>query len=477
MDLHLTTQSAAACQALGAAFAAAGHTLFLVGGAVRDRLLGRGESGDFDFTTSAPAADIPRISRALARACYDKSPAKGYGTHGVILKSGPEVEITPYRDWAAFATAARADQAGAPPGALTLETDLFGRDFTINAMAVDVSPDRFGALVDPCGGAADLATRRIRTPVDPARTFADDPLRLVRAVRLAAALNFSIEQQTLACARALAAAGALGRTAPERVREELFRMLTLPAPSHAITLLRDTGLLAVILPEVQALALLTPDPDTHHKDNFLHTLRVLDSVAGAGPACEDPAVRFAALVHDIGKPAARRLDNGLYSFADHDKIGAELADALCERLRFSNVQRARTVRLVRLHHRLHPYTGEWTDAAVRRAVNELGPDLDAVLALSRADITSSDPDKVAARRAALDQFENRVQGLDRAAIMNPKPPLDGLEIMRLLGLDAGGPEVGRAVQFLKDQIVTGTLDAHDADTARRMVLNREWTQA
>lgn len=476
MIIELTGEGAKICAALGRAFADAGHTLYLVGGAVRDAALGRGPGADLDFTTSAPSARIAPIVRPLARMAYDKSPAKGYGTHGVILKSGAEVEITPYRNWAAAALAQSGDAARAD----SLETDLFGRDFTVNAMAADVTPAGRGALADPCGGMADLQARVLRTPVEPQRTFADDPLRPLRAVRLAAALEFGIETHTFAHIRALAAQSPspLLLPATERIRDELFRMLELPRPARAVLLLRDAGMLGLLLPEVQALADLLPEQGAHHKDNFAHTLRVLDEVAASAPGRDDVILRFAALLHDIGKPAARTLEpGGAYSFRDHDKIGAELAEKLCVRLRFSNAQRARLVRLVRLHNRLHPYGAEWTDSAVRRAVNETGEDLDALLALSHADITSSDADKVAQRRAALEEFSRRIADLDRAALLDPQPPLDGLEIMRLLGLEQGGPEVGRAVKYLKRQIVDGTLDPQDADTARRMVQNREWEQA
>jgi poly(A) polymerase len=482
MFVELTGQGREICEALGRAFFDAGETLYLVGGAVRDLVLGRGAGADYDFTTSAAAARIPGIVRPLARFAYDKSPAKGYGTHGVILKNKVEVEITPYRDWAAVAMQQNGRRGDSPvPGpADSLDTDLFGRDFTINAMAVDISPAGFGTLVDPCGGESDLAARVLRTPVAPGRTFADDPLRPMRAVRFAAALDFTIEDRAFACIRALAAAepSPLLRPAPERIREELFHMLELPRPSRAMLLLREAGILRLVLPEVEALAGMQPEPGAHHKDNFAHTLAVLDEIAACDAGRDDVVLRFAALVHDIGKPAARRLDDHAnYSFTDHDKIGAELADKLCVRLRFSNAHRARTVRLVRLHNRLHPFGEAWTDAAVRRAVNELGEDLDAMLAFSRADITSSDMDKMAARRAALDVFAERVQGLDRAVLLDPQPPIQGQEIMALLGLQKGGPQVGRAVKYLKQQIVDGALDPQDADAARRIVQTREWDQA
>lgn len=446
------------CLELGGLFERAGNALHLVGGAVRDLLLGRGVH-DFDFTTSAPPDAIRRMVRPAAAACFDRSRAKGYGTQGVRLHNGVEVEITPYRETAAGG-----------PGPATLASDLRGRDFTVNALALDVCPSRFGAITDPCGGAADLTARILRTPAAPALTFADDPLRLLRAARFAAGMCLQIHPQTLNAIRSLAAQrpGPLETVSPERVRDELLYMMSLPQPSAPLDLLRDLGLLAVVLPEVQALAGMTPEPGTHHKNAFRHTLRVIDvAAASAGP--DDPVFIFAALLHDIGKPASRRLENGDYTFHEHEKTGAHLAAAACERLRFSNAQTARVTELVRLHHRLYHYAPDWTDSAVRRAVHELGALFDDALCLARADITTADPDKRVRVRRELDEFAARAQALDRASALDPRPPIDGIEIMRLLGLSAGGPEVGRAVQLLKDRIIDGALDPHNADAAREII--------
>ena len=450
----------AVCRELGELFHGAGETLYLVGGAVRDLALGRGGHSDLDFTTSAAPGGIDRIVRPIARASYDKSRAKGYGTRGVVLKSGPEVEITPYRD-----------AGGEAP---TLERDLCSRDFTINAMAVDLDPTGFGAVRDPCGGGADLRARLLRTPRDPEQTFLDDPLRLLRAPRFAADMCLQLDPAARDTIRRMAALpdGPLAAVSPERVREELLHMAALPRVAGAFDLMRELGLLRAVLPELQALAHMRPEPDTHHKDAFRHTLRVARAVRGHAGA--DPVLVFAALLHDIGKPDTRDFTDGAYSFNGHEKTGARLAAEVCQRLRFSKADTARVERLVLMHHRVHPYTEEWTDRAVRRAVNELGPLLDDVLALSHADITTSDPDKKARGRRTLEQFVERVQALDRDAVINPRPPIDGVEIMRLLGLDKGGPRVGRAVRWLKDQIVNGELDPQDAETARRMIRRREW---
>ena len=446
------------CVELGGLFERSRQALHLVGGAVRDLLLGRG-GHDFDFTTSAPPNAIRRIVRSTAAACFDRSRAKGYGTQGVKLHNGIEVEITPYRETVAGG-----------PGPATLASDLCGRDFTVNAMAMDVCPSQFGAITDPCGGAADLAAHILRTPAPPELSFTDDPLRLLRAARFATGLCLRIESETLNTIRALAAQRPcpLETVSPERVRDELLYMMSLPQPSSEIDLLRDLGLLAVVLPEVQALADMTPEPGTHHKNAFRHTLRVVD-VAAATAVPDDPVLVFAALLHDIGKPTSRRLENGDYTFHEHEKTGADLAAAACERLRFSNAQASRVTSLVRLHHRLYHYAPDWTDAAVRRAVHELGALFDDALLLAQADLTTADPDKRARVRRDLEEFSARAQALDRASALKPVPPIDGIEIMRLLGLSTGGPEVGRAVQLLKDRIIDGALDPKDADAAREII--------
>lgn len=459
MKPEMDGKSSAVCRRLGELFERAGHALHLVGGAVRDLALGRGIH-DFDFTTSAPPDAIRRIVRPESTACFDRSRAKGYGTQGVKLKSGLEIEITPYRETPAGGS-----------GAATLASDLRGRDFTVNAMAMDVCPSRFGAVTDPCGGAADLDARILRTPAAPAFTFADDPLRLLRAARFAAGLCLRIHPETLDEIHRLAAQRPcpLEAASTERVRDELLYMMVLPQPSGAMDLMRELGLLDVVLPEVQALADMLPDHGTHHKNAFRHTLRVVDAAAAG---TDDPVLTFAAVLHDIGKPVSRRLENGVYTFHEHEKTGADLAAAVCERLRFSKAQASRVTALVRLHHRLYHYAPDWTDAAVRRAVHELGERLDDALLLARADLTTADPGTRARVIRELDEFTARAQALDRDTVLDPRPPIDGGEIMRLLGLRSGGPAVGRAVRLLKDRIIDGSLDPDDAETARSIIRER-----
>ncbi len=447
---------------IGRLFADAGKDIYLVGGAVRDILTGRSPS-DFDFTTSAAASEIRNIIRSVSKAVFDKSRAKGYETQGILLSNDVEIEITPFRR-AIFMENTR--------GCPTLDEDLGSRDFTINALAVSLSPDDSGTVFDPFGGADDLENGVLRTPADPMSTFRDDPLRPLRAVRFCVSFGLDPDAGLVAAVRqTVNETDWLDRVAVERVREEVEKMLLDDAPSRYFALMRDWELLKVWLPEVDALAEMTPEPGTHHKDVFEHTLKVLDTAAATGP--RDAAFRFAALLHDIGKVETRRLENGEYSFHGHEKKGAEQARVVCERMRWSNVDRDHIVSVIAKHSRVAEYSNEWTDSAVRRAVHDMGRYFDELIALARADITSSDRLKVAERLASVDRFLERVDGIEREVVLNPRPPLDGYEIMQLLGVTPG-PVVGHVTNFLKDMIISGELESGDADTARRVILDREW---
>lgn len=446
----------------GRRFHGAGEKLYLVGGAVRDILAGRRPS-DFDFTTTAPAHIIRKLAGPLAKAVFDKSKAKGFDTQGVILHNGLEIEITPFR------RAVFMHDDGSPP---SFDNDLRSRDFTINAVAVSLGPDDFGAMRDPCGGAADLHSSILRTPAPPVDTFSDDPLRPLRAVRFCVSFGLEPAAGLLDAIRAvLRETTWLDNVAVERVREEFEKMLLDENPSRYFRLMNEWGLLEKWLPELAALATMQPGPDAHHKDVFEHTMKVLDSASAAGP--RDVAFRFAALLHDIGKVPARRLEAGEYSFHGHEKLGADMARGICERLRFSNEARDHTAAVIALHSRIAAYRDDWTDSAVRRAMHDMGRHFDELVALARADITSSQPEKVAERLAAVDRFLERTDGIEREAVMNPAPPLDGHEIMRLLDTPPG-PVIGRVTNFLKDMIISGELDPGDTDTARRLVLDHDW---
>jgi len=448
---------------LGQAFRHRQEKVFLVGGAVRDILLGI-EPLDLDFTTSADPGTIREAVKPLSKWIFEKSPAKGYETLGIILKNSVEIEITPFRRARGVG-----DSASPPP---TLEEDLLSRDFTINALALDISQLDAEAVIDVCGGREDLEDRRLKTPVAPMITFEDDPLRTLRAARFASLLSATPEPELVSAVIQISRdTDWMERVAPERAREEIEKILLQDKPSAGIRMLHEWGLLRHWIPELEQLSEMAPEPGTHHKDTFSHTMETLDKIAENGP--DAAAFRFAALLHDIGKPKSRTLEDGAYSFIDHEKIGAELAGDVCRRLRFSNSDTERIIAIVKLHHRISGYTPAWTDAAVRRALHDLGENYSEIISLGRSDISTSDPEKAKVNIERVDHFEERVSKLEKESIMNPVPPIDGNEVMSILDIPPG-PEVGRAVQFLKDLVVAGKLDPDDADTARRLIREKGW---
>ncbi len=458
---ELEPDDLALLRAVGKNMAACGEKIWLVGGAVRDMALG-GTPKDFDFVTTATPAGIRKALAPLSRHIYDKSPAKGFATHGIVLRDNREIEVTPLRT---------------PPDGISASTplaaDLMQRDFTINAIAASLAPDTFGHIDDPLGGMADLRAGILRTPLAPETTIKDDPLRVVRAVRFAAAFHLALGENLTSAIKITATHGRLSDTvSTERVHDELVKMLLLPRPSSAFCMMYALTLMDVWLPEVAALARLIPEDGAHHKDIFEHTMTALDKAALMGPV--SAPFMFAVLLHDIGKQTTRQLSgDGRYTFHDHDRTGAVMARSICERLRWSNDDTAHVVDIVAKHHRIHHYTSEYSDAALRRALHDIGHRYDEILTMARADITSSMPEKVAERLAAVDEFARRIEGFDRKAILDPRPPLDGNEVMRLLG-DRPGPRVGRVMNFLKDLVIAGELSPADRERAAEIVLSRVW---
>ncbi len=470
MEFKLPNDIEVVCRELGELFSRKNERLYLVGGALRDVILGVG-TNDLDFTTSAPPAAIRRLVGPVSEHLYDKSRAKGYGTQGVKLKSGVEVEITPFRRCAIPEAGEPCDSPDVVSG-ITLDEDLRSRDFTVNAMAMDAGPSGFGSIVDPCGGRADLEAGMLRTPGDPLRTFEDDPLRVLRAARFISQFGFEPAAGLAEAVRhVVAETGWLERVAMERVRLEIEKMLMAAEPSRGFRLMRGWGLMGFWLPELERLMDMEPEAGLSHKNLLEHTMLVLDRAAETGPSSIE--FRLAALLHDVGKTDARENSGEGYTFRDHDRIGGAIAEEICRRLKFSNDAVSHVADLVRKHHRLSAYEPEWTDSAVRRALNDLGSRYAEILALSRADITTSFPGKREKRMRMLDHFLGRVGKLELDQVLNPKPPINGREIMELLGTTPGR-EVGRAIDYLKKKVIDGELEPDDAETARRMVVERQW---
>jgi len=445
---------------LGELFDGAGESLALVGGPVRDAMLGRLQR-DLDFTTSARPEVTERLLSGWADAMWDMG--RAFGTIG-CRKGDWVIEITTYRSEAYDPTSRKPDVEFGN----SLTGDLGRRDFTMNAMAVTVPGRDFE---DPHGGVVDLAHRRLRTPGRPEDSFSDDPLRMMRAARFAAQLGFSVEPDVVAAMTALA--DRISIISAERVRDELVKLVCAPYPRLGLSLLVETGLAERVLPELPALAL-ERDEHHRHKDVYQHTLTVLEQaieleprLPGAGP---DFISRFAALMHDVGKPRTRKfLGDGTVTFHHHDVVGAKLTGRRMRELRFANDVTDAVTTLVELHLRFHGYgSGEWTDSAVRRYVRDAGNQLERLHVLTRADCTTRNARKAARLRRTYDELEARIERLSQQEeLASIRPDLDGQQIMGILGI-APGPQVGAAYRFLLElRMDNGPMTAAAAETALR----------
>ncbi len=426
---------------LADAFAGAGFDLAVVGGPVRDALLGR-VTHDLDFTTNARPDDILRLVKPLATAHWDIG--REFGTIGARVH-GEQVEITTYRaDAYDGVTRKPVVQFGDD-----IDGDLVRRDFTVNAMAFLVPQQR---LVDPTGGVEDLIAGLLRTPTAPEVSFGDDPLRMLRAARFSAQLGFGIEEGTLAAIAELRQT--LTIVSPERIQAELVRLLQSADPVRGIRVLVDTGLIDEFLPEVSALRL-EIDEHHHHKDVYEHSLTALEQAIALErerhpdePA--DAILRLAVLLHDIGKPRTRRLEpGGAVSFHHHDVVGSRLARKRLQALRFDKESTDAVAKLIELHLRFFGYAeGAWTDSAVRRYVRDAGDQLERLHILTRADVTTRNRRKAARLASAYDDIEQRIADLrEQEEIDAIRPELDGNDVQRILGI-APGREVGEAYRFL-----------------------------
>jgi poly(A) polymerase len=423
-------------QELGQRFAAAGHELALVGGPVRDAFLGR-TSPDLDFTTDATPDETLEVIRGWADAHWEIG--KAFGTIG-LRRAGHLIEVTTYRSDVYDRTSRKPSVTFGS----TLSADLVRRDFTVNAMAV-----RFPSLefVDEHGGLADLAARVLRTPSLPEESFADDPLRMLRAARFASQLRFTVAPDVQAAMTA--SAGSLAMVSAERIGDELTKLLMSDSPREGLTLLVDTGLAEVFLPELPALQL-EVDEHHHHKDVYQHSLTVLEQAIALEEDGPDLVLRLAALLHDIGKPATRRHEpRGRVSFHHHEVVGAKLVAKRLKALRFDKETIAAVAKLVELHLRFHGYgTGEWTDSAVRRYVTDAGPLLPRLHLLTRSDSTTRNARKAQRLARTYDELEARIETLKAAEeLAAVRPELDGNEIGEILGVPPGRV-IGDAYRFL-----------------------------
>ncbi|MGC9440136.1 CCA tRNA nucleotidyltransferase [Streptomyces sp. WG5] len=442
-------------------FQEAGFSLALVGGSVRDALLGR-LGNDLDFTTDARPQDVLKILRPWADAVWEVGIA--FGTVGAQkdARDGDtdrsfQIEVTTYRSEAYDRTSRKPEVSYGD----SIEQDLVRRDFTVNAMAVALPEKKF---IDPHGGLDDLAARVLRTPGTPEESFSDDPLRMMRAARFAAQLDFEVAPEVVAAMKDMA--GRIDIVSAERVRDELNKLVLSSHPRKGLSLLVETGLADRVLPELPALRL-ERDEHHRHKDVYDHTLIVLEQAMALESEGPDLTLRLAALLHDIGKPRTRRFEkDGRVSFHHHEVVGAKMTKKRMTALKYSNELVKDVSRLVELHLRFHGYgTGEWTDSAVRRYVRDAGPLLDRLHKLTRSDCTTRNKRKASALSRAYDGLEERIAQLQEQEELDAiRPDLDGNQIMDILGIQPG-PAVGQAYKHLLELRLEHGPMGHEAAVA------------
>jgi poly(A) polymerase len=444
---------------LGERFAARDQQLAIVGGPVRDALLGRA-SNDVDLTTDA----VPQRILELVDGWADSVWTVGieFGTVG-LRKKGLQVEVTTYRSESYSPKSRKPDVHYGDD----IRADLLRRDFTVNAMAVHLPSQEF---VDPFGGLADLAEGVLRTPGRPEDSFSDDPLRIMRAVRFAAQLGFELAPEVVEAARDMA--DRLSIVSAERVRDELVKLLLSPDPRRGIELMVDLGIAEHVLPEIPKLRL-EIDEHHRHKDVYEHSLIVLDQAIELERARghePDLVLRLAALLHDIGKPKTRAFEgSGRVTFHHHEVVGASMSRKRLGALRFPKDVIGDVSTLVALHLRFHGYgKGEWTDSAVRRYARDAGSQLERLHILTRADCTTRNRRKAAALARSYDDIERRIEKLaEQEELDRIRPDLDGNEIQEILGVEPG-PVIGRAYRFLLElRLENGPMSKEDATDALR----------
>lgn len=440
---------------IGAIFTAAGHQLYLVGGSVRDAVLNR-LTTDLDFTTDARPDVIQRLVRPWADALWDTGIE--YGTVG-IGKADQRLEITTFR-------ADSYDQVSRNPQVRfgdSLDEDLVRRDFTANAMAVRITAEGPGEFLDPLGGLDAVRRRVLDTPAAPELSFGDDPLRMLRAARFVSQLEFEVADRVREAI--IAMAPQLERITVERVAVELDKMLLGADPLAGLELMVRTGMGEVVLPEVGGMQMAI-DEHHQHKDVYQHSLTVLrQAIALEEPGQPDLVLRWAAILHDIGKPVTRRHEtDGGVSFHHHEVVGAKMVRKRLRALKYSKQMVDDVSQLVYLHLRFHGYgDGKWTDSAVRRYVADAGPLLPRLHKLVRADCTTRNKRRASMLQSNYDGLENRIAELEaKEDLARVRPDLDGNAIMELLGIPAG-PLVGQAWNHLKElRLDRGPMDPEEA---------------
>ena len=440
LAISTLTKHAPQTNTLAAAFKEAGFKLALVGGPVRDAILGR-LGNDLDFTTNANPKDCEKILNKWADSVWDVGAA--FGT--IAGKKGEvTVEITTYRSESYKADSRKPVVEFGD----NIEADLARRDFTINAMALELTTEK-PTFIDLFNGVSDLQNKLIKTPGKPEDSFSDDPLRMMRAARFMSQLDFTVDPAVIAAMKSMA--NRLEIISSERIRDEFIKTVMGQKPKLGITLLVETGLADIFLPEVPKLKL-EIDEHHHHKDVYEHSLTVLEQAIALEERLGGPnlTLRLAALLHDIGKPKTRQLiAGGGVSFHHHEVVGARMCKERLRTLRFDNHLINDVAKLVFLHLRFHGYgSGEWSDSAVRRYVRDAGELLTHLHLLTRADCTTRNKKKADLLAKTYDELEDRIAVLMQQEELNKiRPDLTGEQIMQILNLKPS-PAVGKAYDFL-----------------------------
>jgi poly(A) polymerase len=435
-------EKAPLASSLAHAFSAKGYTLALVGGPVRDAILGR-LGNDLDFTTNAKPEESKKILQGWAEHVWDTGIA--FGT--VAGKLGDTtVEVTTYRS-DVYEKDSRKPEVSYGD---TIEGDLSRRDFRVNSMALELTGPT-PQFIDPFDGLSDLTKKILQTPGTPEDSFSDDPLRMLRAARFASQLNFAIAPNVLTAMKEMSSR--LSIISAERIRDELSKILMSQNPRLGITILVDTGLAEIVLPEIPKLRL-EVDEHHHHKDVYEHSITVLEQAIEHEDRLGGPnlVIRLAALLHDIGKPKTRNLiKGGGVSFHHHEVVGARLAKKRLQELRFDGHTVEDVETLIALHLRFHGYgDGEWSDSAVRRYVRDAGELLVHLHVLTRADCTTRNKAKAARLAATYDSLEARIAVLmEQEELSKIRPDLDGAQVMEILDLKPSRA-VGQAMDFLME---------------------------
>lgn len=428
-------------QELSNLFEGAGKRLYLVGGTVRDALLGQLHE-DLDFATDA----LPEETVETVRSWADDLWLIGVKFGTVGLKKGElKIEITTLRGEIYL------DESRHPHVSFSDDIifDLSRRDFTVNAMAIELPS---GELIDPFNGRADLEACILRTPVGPEQSFLDDPLRMMRAIRFVSTMGMNLSEEVESAISRYR--GELSRVSAERIRDEFSKMLVGREPAKALRLLLSTGLYEQFIPELASLKV-AQDPEHHHKDVLEHTLTVVESVE------PDLVMRLAALFHDIGKPETKEIIDGKVTFYNHDAVGAYITKRRLRALKYPKAVIEDVTNLIYLHMRVYTYRMGWTDKAVRKYIRDAGELRDKLNALIRADCTTKNPRKMRASLRVLDELEQRIEELEEAEeTAKIRPPIDGHEVMQYLGLKPS-PLVGEAMHLLLDAKLEGTINTKE----------------